>query len=129
MRLALTLLLLCSALYAQTVSVHPNHTTEITWDGLDGIDGSANVVGWNIYKSETSGKYTTPYSYAERYGLIDFRPGNLIEGHTYYFLFKPVDVSGQEGSASNEIQVSIPVFATTPNFACQIDTTGSCVMQ
>jgi hypothetical protein len=83
--------------------VHESHTVNLSWNA----SGSQGVIGYNVYRSETSGG---PYYrinssldpntvYADMY---------VLDGDTYYYVATAVNSSGQESVYSNETQAVVP---------------------
>jgi hypothetical protein len=77
------------------------HTVSLTWNG------SSNAVGYNIYRSTTSGG---PYSLIN--GALDgttaYSDNTVVSGQTYYYVATAVDSSSNESGYSNQVQAVIP---------------------
>jgi hypothetical protein len=75
----------------------------ISWEPITG------VIGYNIYRSETSGSYgtipVTDFAVTE----TSYTDDKVTPGGKYYYIVKPVMSGNVEGAASNEITVSIPL--------------------
>jgi hypothetical protein len=77
------------------------HTVSLTWNG------SSNAVGYNIYRSSTSGG---PYTLIN--GALDgttaYSDNTVVSGQTYYYVATAVDSSSNESGYSNQVQAVIP---------------------
>jgi hypothetical protein len=78
------------------------HTVTLTWKA----SSSANVTGYNLYRSTISGGY---------YGLVGSAAGSLSyadrtveSGTTYYYVTTAVNEQGEESAHSNQAVVVVP---------------------
>jgi fibronectin type 3 domain-containing protein len=77
------------------------HTVSLTWTA------SANAVGYNIYRSTTSGSgYTMINSSLD--GTTAYTDSTVVSGTTYYYVATAVDGSSKESGYSNQAPAVIP---------------------
>ncbi|MFC2069667.1 fibronectin type III domain-containing protein [Chloroflexota bacterium] len=74
-----------------------NQQVTLDWDD-NNTEG--DFAGYNIYRSLTSGNYTTPIE--SLWGSSNYTDTGLTNGVTYYYVVKAVDDGANESSASNE---------------------------
>ena len=89
----------------QTVTVNLTVTAQIalTWTASQ----SPGTVGYNIYRSMTSGgPYTKVNSSLD--SNTSYNDQAIQDGYTYYYVTTAVDNQGMESSYSNEASASIP---------------------
>jgi fibronectin type 3 domain-containing protein len=77
---------------------------EITWDA----NSEADLAGYKIYMSQTSGTYTTPTATLGEVVLWD--SANLPDG-IYYFTITAFDDSGNESVKSDEVSIKLDTVA------------------
>jgi hypothetical protein len=77
------------------------HTVDLTWAG------SANAVGYNMYRGTVSGgPYTMINTSMD--GTTAYADNTVASGQTYYYVAAAVDGSSNESGYSNETQAVIP---------------------
>jgi Abnormal spindle-like microcephaly-assoc'd, ASPM-SPD-2-Hydin len=77
------------------------HTVDLSWNA------STNAVGYNIYRSTTSGgPYTMINSSLD--STTAYADGTVVSGQTYYYVAAAVDSSSNESGYSNQAQAVIP---------------------
>jgi fibronectin type 3 domain-containing protein len=81
----------------------PQYTVSLSWTAST----SQNIVGYNIYRSNTSGG---PYSKIN--SVLDpntaYTDNSVVSGQTYYYVTTAVDSSGKESAHSKEARAVIP---------------------
>ncbi len=77
------------------------HSVQLTWVA------STNVIGYNVYRSSTSGG---PYTILNPslIGTIAYTDTTVSAGTTYYYVVTAVDSSSKESGYSNETKAVIP---------------------
>jgi hypothetical protein len=77
------------------------HSVNLNWNG------SANAVGYNVYRGSVSGG---PYSIINTSldGSTAFADNSVVAGRTYYYVVTAVDGSSNESGYSNETSAVIP---------------------
>src|SRR5262245_35877108 len=90
--------------YAQSVN--------LAWDA----SSDPTLAGYQLYRSEQSGSYTSPISGTSALTTTTFTDSTVQSGHTYYYVVTAVNTSGVESPHSNEIQAVIgsPTTTTPP---------------
>jgi hypothetical protein len=79
----------------------PQHSVALSWNS-----SSSTVVGYNIYRGNTSGG---PYSKINAMNAdTTFTDSSVQSGTTYFYVTTAVDGSGNESANSNQAQVVIP---------------------
>lgn len=80
-----------------------SHIVNLSWN----VDNSQNVVGYNVYRGNTSGG---PYSKinAGLDSITTYTDSSVADGQTYYYVTTAVTTSGQESGYSNETQAAVP---------------------
>ncbi len=77
------------------------HIVDLSWTA------SADAVGYNIYRSTTSGSgYTMINTSLD--GTTAYTDSTVVSGQTYYYVTTTVNASLQEGGYSNQAQAVIP---------------------
>jgi fibronectin type 3 domain-containing protein len=77
------------------------HTVNLTWTG------SANAVGYNIYRSTLSGgPYTLINTSLD--GTTAYTDDTVVSGQTYYYVTAAVDGNSDVSGYSNQTQAVIP---------------------
>jgi fibronectin type 3 domain-containing protein len=98
------LALLCLGLVCCHRAGQP-HWVTLTWEAPAPVPGSA-VVGYNIYRSTTSGgPYAKIASDVPR-PLYDDRI--VTSGRTYFYVVTAVDQAGHESRFSGEVKAEVP---------------------
>ena len=79
------------------------HGVTLTWTAST----SANVAGYNVYRSTTKGG---PYSQlnSSPVTVLTYADNNVVAGQTYYYVFTAVDSSKNESAYSTEVSGTIP---------------------
>ncbi|MFC2011472.1 fibronectin type III domain-containing protein, partial [Chloroflexota bacterium] len=78
------------------VATRGNQKITLNWD--DNSEGDLD--GYNIYRSLTSGNYTTPLE--SLWGSSYYTDTGLTAGTTYYYVVTAVDLGSNESDASNQ---------------------------
>jgi HYDIN/CFA65/VesB family protein/ASPM-SPD-2-Hydin domain-containing protein len=77
------------------------HTVDLAWTA------SADVVGYNVYRSTVSGtQYTMINSSLD--SSTAYNDSTVVSGQTYYYVVTAVNASSQESGYSNQVQAVIP---------------------
>ena len=80
-----------------------SHSVSLTWTAST----SANIVGYNVYRSATSGG---PYTQLNS-GLVtktSYTDSGVVAGQTYYYVTTAVDTSNDQSAYSNQAQATVP---------------------
>src|SRR5581483_6483410 len=83
----------------------------LTWTA-----STSTVVGYNVYRGDTSGGPYTRLNGGAITGT-SYADTAVVEGQTYYYVATSVDGSGQESVFSNEAQAYIPYATVTSQLA------------
>ena len=78
------------------------HSSTLSWTA-----STSTVVGYNVYRSTTSGSYGAPLNGSLVTGLT-YTDTTVANGTTYYYVTTAVDGNGNESVVSNEVQAVIP---------------------
>jgi hypothetical protein len=78
------------------------HTVFLNW-----ATSPTSGVTYNVYRSTTSGSYTTPLNSAGLTGTV-FADCSVAPGQTYYYVVRAVDGSGNQSPNSPEASVAVP---------------------
>jgi len=93
-----------------TPPANPTGLTATADDGFVDLDwndnGEGDLDGYNVYRSTTSGVYTTPLN-SSLLSSSDYTDNSVVNGTTYYYVVKAVDTSSNESGSSNE-ELAIP---------------------
>jgi fibronectin type 3 domain-containing protein len=83
--------------------IFDRHLVNLSWNA----DNSPDVVGYNIYRSITSGG---PFSKlnAQLNPSTTYTDGSVVSGQTYYYVTTALNSAGMESAYSNETQAVIP---------------------
>ena len=83
--------------------ISQGHSVNLSWNAST----SQNVIGYNIYRADTSGGPYSKINYAldETLEYIDF---SVSPGETYYYVTTAVDSDNQESGYSNQAQATLP---------------------
>jgi hypothetical protein len=77
------------------------HTVDLTWTA------SPNAVGYNVYRSATSGSgYTMINTSLD--GSAGYSDSTVVSGQTYYYVATAVNASSEESGYSDQTQANIP---------------------
>jgi hypothetical protein len=78
------------------------HTVALTWGA-----SSSTVVGYRVYRSDTSGgSYTVLNGTA--LNALSYTDSSVTDGTTYYYVVTAVDSSGNESVYSNQVSAAVP---------------------
>jgi hypothetical protein len=80
----------------------PQHRVDLNWS-----PSASDVVGYNIYRSTTSGNGYSKLNSSANAGT-SFSDSSVVAGSTYFYVTTAVDSSGTESSFSNEVRAVIP---------------------
>jgi Abnormal spindle-like microcephaly-assoc'd, ASPM-SPD-2-Hydin/Immunoglobulin domain/Immunoglobulin I-set domain len=78
------------------------HSATLSWTA-----SSSTVVGYNVYRSTTSGSFGAPLNGSLVSG-VTYADTTVVSGTTYFYVTTAVDGSGNESVVSNEVQAVIP---------------------
>jgi hypothetical protein len=92
-----------SGSFAVTIAAGADHSVLLTWTPSP----SPAATGYNVYRSNASGTgfskiNSTPVS------ALTYSDGTVVDGLTYYYATTAVDLSGDESTYSEQIQIVIP---------------------
>jgi fibronectin type 3 domain-containing protein len=101
----------CSALVPQIVnaalgqgcSATVTHSVSLTWTA----SVSANIAGYNVYRSTTSGSGYTQIN-SSLVTTTSYTDSNVTAGQTYYYVTTAVDASNDQSGYSNQAQATVP---------------------
>ena len=79
------------------------HSVSVAW----AASTSANVVGYNVYRSTTSGSSYTRLTASPVTGLA-YTDSSVTAGQTYYYVATAVDGSNNESGYSTQAQATVP---------------------
>jgi hypothetical protein len=79
----------------------PAHSVSLSWTG-----GGSGVVGYNVYRGNSSGGPYTQITSADP--TAAYTDNSVLAGQTYYYVATAVDGSGMESAYSNEAQAAVP---------------------
>ena len=79
------------------------HSVALTWVAST----SANIVGYYVYRSTTSGASYSRINSSPT-SATKYTDGSVIAGDTYYYMVTAVNSSGAESADSNQIKTVIP---------------------
>jgi Abnormal spindle-like microcephaly-assoc'd, ASPM-SPD-2-Hydin len=90
---------------AETLSgngtVPPPHSVSLSW-----TDGGSGIVGYNVYRGNSSGGPYTQITSADP--TAAYTDNSVLAGQTYYYVATALDGSGMESAYSNEAQAAVP---------------------
>jgi fibronectin type 3 domain-containing protein len=79
------------------------HSVTLTWSAST----SADVVGYNVYRSTVSGgPYTKIADGIDRMTYVD---NTVSAGQTYYYVTTAVDESTDQSGYSNQVTAAVPI--------------------
>lgn len=79
-----------------------SHTVYLTWDA-----STSQVIGYRVYRSETSGGSYSPL-YGTAIDALTYDDTSVSSGLTYYYVVTAVDAAGNESVQSNQATAVIP---------------------
>jgi len=80
------------------------HSVDVAWNA----SSSANLQGYNVYRSNTSGGPYTRVSPGLSATTLLFTDTTPVSGKQYFYVVTAVDASGTESTASSQVAVTIP---------------------
>jgi hypothetical protein len=83
--------------------VPPPHSVTLNWVA----SVSANISGYNVYRSTTSGGPYTKLNSSVVVG-ITYTDSNVVAGQTYYYVATAVDINNNESAFSAQAQAVVP---------------------
>jgi hypothetical protein len=89
------------ALAGTGVAQQTTHSVQLNWN-----DSDSSIVGYNVYRSTTSG--TGYVMVSSMVGPDSYSDTSVQSGTTYYYVTTAVDGSGTESAYSNEAQAIVP---------------------
>ncbi len=78
------------------------HTVALTWNA-----STSTVVGYRIYRSETSGGSYTVLN-GSALSALSYTDSTVASGTTYYYVVTSVDSAGTESVYSNQVSAAVP---------------------
>ena len=97
------LLLLAHALIFQFTNAAYAGSVRLAWDPhLD-----SNVAGYNIYRSNELGKFTSAPLNGESPVTATSFTDSTVQAGTYYYVVRAVDIFGRESNASNQVEAVV----------------------
>ena len=101
------LLAVCSLLCVGLACCHkvPPHSVTLMWEAPPAAP-PVSVVGYNVYRSTTSGKEFVKI--ASRVPGPPYEDRLVVSGQTYFYVVTALDQAGHESRFSGEIQATIP---------------------
>ena len=81
----------------------PSHSVDLSWVA----SGSSGVVGYNIYRRNSSGSYGSALNSSPNASLT-FTDNTVSAGKTYFYVVRAVDGNDVESANSNEVQAIVP---------------------
>ena len=78
------------------------HTVALSWGA-----SSSQVIGYRVYRSETSGGSYSPLN-GTAVAALNYSDSTVASGTTYYYVVTAVDSSGTESAYSNQATAVIP---------------------
>ena len=79
------------------------HSVDLTWNASQ----TQGVVGYNIYRRDPSGSYSSPLNGSQDASTA-YTDNTVVAAHTYFYVVKAVDGNGVESGPSNEVQAVVP---------------------
>ena len=83
----------------------PPHGVTLTWQAPPAAPG-VSVVGYNVYRSTTSGKQFVKIAF--RVPGPPYEDRLVVSGQTYFYVVTALDQAGHESRFSGEIRATIP---------------------
>lgn len=80
-----------------------SHTVTLNWSAST----SSNVIGYNIYRSTTSGGSYAKITSAP-VSATTYTDNNVLAGQAYFYVATAVDINNNESIYSNEAQATVP---------------------
>jgi len=77
---------------------------DISWDQSP----SADVQGYKVYRSQTSGGPYTLISGTITITVLQFTDDSVLSGQTYFYVVTSIDINGIESAPSVEVSAPIP---------------------
>ncbi len=98
-----------TATQALSITINPaggsvSHSVDLMWDA-----STSSVIGYNVYRSTTSGGPYTKLNSTVVAGTT-YTDSSVEAGQTYFYVTKSVDASNTESVPSNEATAVIPVL-------------------
>jgi len=81
----------------------PQHSVNLSWTAST----SQNIIGYNIYRSVTSGKQYSKINSVLNASTL-YTDSTVVDGQTYYYVSTAVNSSNQESAYSNQTTAVIP---------------------
>jgi hypothetical protein len=78
------------------------HTVALSWGA-----SSSSVIGYRVYRSETSGSGYNPLN-GTAINSLNYSDSSVSSGTTYYYVVAAVDASGAESPFSNQASAIVP---------------------
>jgi hypothetical protein len=91
------------AALGQGCSATISHSVSLTWTA----SASANIAGYNVYRSTTSGGPYTQLNTA-LVTTTSYTDANVTAGQTYYYVTTAVDTSSNQSAYSTQAQATVP---------------------
>jgi hypothetical protein len=78
------------------------HVVQLNWNA-----SSSAVIGYRVYRSETSGSAYTALTGAP-FNALAYTDSTVVSGTTYYYAVTSVDAAGMESAYSNQVTAVVP---------------------
>jgi hypothetical protein len=78
------------------------HTVQLYWNA-----STSAVVGYRVYRSESSGTSYTPLT-GEAFDALTYADTSAASGATYYYVVTAIDAAGAESTHSNQVKAVVP---------------------
>ena len=92
-----------SAALGQGCSAAVDHSVALTWTA----SASANIAGYNVYRSTTSGSGYTQIN-SSLVSSTSYTDTTVATGQTYYYVTTAVDNNNNQSGYSNQAQATVP---------------------
>jgi Abnormal spindle-like microcephaly-assoc'd, ASPM-SPD-2-Hydin len=104
-----------------------SHSVDLSWNAST----SVNVIGYNVYRSKTSGGHYRKINSVLIASTV-YTDTSVVDGYTYYYVATAVNSSDQESAYSNEARAIIPTahpgvlgYTRSPAFSRKMPMTGA----
>ena len=87
---------------APTPAPAAQHTVQLNWNA-----STSAVVGYRVYRCESSGTWYTPLT-GEAFDGLTYADTSVASGATYYYVVTAIDAAGDESAHSNQVKAVVP---------------------
>ena len=87
---------------APTPAPAVQHAVQLNWNA-----STSAVVGYRVYRSESSGTWYTPLT-GEAFDGLTYADASVASGATYYYVVTAIDAAGVESAHSNQVKAVVP---------------------